>query len=257
VKLKDLLAARAPTQHPFIFTDESGVVVHDPSQPFYGIGMLKITDVGLWHDGLNRILDRMVSKIATPGSKRVSYEFRFASVTTNTVSFHEEIIDFFLAQQDGYFCALVVDKTVPGIEPIQACGSTWEALIKYSLTLIGHNINAGEKVSIVADNFQKPRNSPKYYEREMVAGLQGRALNAVMVESSASVLLQLVDVLLGCVISDFKAARVQNPDATKRQLAERLRRGYGAATFAHGRTWRNPNYFSVWPLRPNHLIGHP
>jgi hypothetical protein len=249
-----------PSPSPFIFTDESGVVAHDPSQPFYGIGMIKIADVGKWHHGLNRILDRMVSKlVALKGggvAKRTSYEFRFASVTYHTVSFHEELIDFFLAQPDGYFCGLIVDKTVPGVEPIKACGSTWDALIKYSITLLKNNIEPQENVTIVSDNFQKPTANPKYYEREVFNGLGGKALNVFMAESSASVLLQLVDVLLGCVIYDFKAAQVSYLDKVKGQLPARLRLGYGLKSLAtnDGRTLRTPNYFSVWPLKPKHLI---
>ena len=199
------MAAPPPTGFPFIFTDESGVVENEPSQPFYGIGMLKLSDAGRWSDATNRIIDRYVSGVEFRAASerqrgiaqgqpvapkvqlpRSAYELKFSQVKASTRPHYEELVDYFTGQGDGYFCAFVIDKRTPGIHPIRACGSPWNALIKYSLTLLRNNISSQERAIIVSDNYQKPRASPFYFEREIVSGLRTKAANAVMMDSSAS-----------------------------------------------------------------------
>jgi hypothetical protein len=256
--------------NPFIFTDESGVVKNEPSQPFYGIGMLKIADAGRWADATNRILDRHVSGVELRAEKerqrrlargevlppkiqlpRSAYELKFAEIKSSTRPQYDELIDFYTTQADGYFCALIIDKRAKGVDPIAACGSPWDALIKYSITLLRTNIGARERAIIVSDNYQKPKGHPQFFERELVAGLGARAANAVMMDSAASPLLQLVDVLLGCVMYHYKCPLiVPAPNAHKKAVADRLAAAYGVPSLARGFTRSSPNYLSVWPFVP-------
>jgi hypothetical protein len=258
------------SEFPFVFTDESGVVWKSPTEPFYGIGMLKVCDAGRWSDELNLRLDRLVSGVQErqkraddarllrgdpvplrPRFKRSHVEFHFSEITTWNRNYYEDLIDFFAAETDGYFSALVVDKTKPGVDPITACGTTWDALIKYSVTLLSKRITDEEKAIVISDNYQKPRKSPQYYERQIITGLRGKAANAVMIESSACVLLQLVDVLLGCVMYHYKAPRLPNIDNDKKLVADRLAAVYKVPTLAGG-NWRRtqPNHFDVWDFQP-------
>ena len=213
--------------------------------------MLKLSDAGRWFDGLNLLLDRYIAATSRPGVRRsrTSYEFHFSKLTTATRPFYEEMVDFFVAQPDGYFCCLVIDKNEPGVDPM-VCGSPWEALIKYSMTLLKSNIKEGERATIISDNYTKPRKSPKYYEREIAAGLGKKVTNALMMESSAAILLQLVDVLLGCVMYHFKLPRLGAIDADKRAVADRLAAAYRVPTLGMNLTKASPNYFSVWKFRP-------
>jgi hypothetical protein len=119
-------AAGPPSgEFPFVFTDEAGVPAFSPTEPFFGIGMLKISDAGVWNDDLNRLLDVFVSQMAQRGRriKRSEYEFKFSSITTHTRPFYERLIDYFVQRADGYFCAFVVDKRMPGINPIAAAAA--------------------------------------------------------------------------------------------------------------------------------------
>ncbi|MBV8579708.1 MAG: DUF3800 domain-containing protein [Candidatus Eremiobacteraeota bacterium] len=226
-----------------------------PTEPFFGIGMLKISDVGVWNDDLNRLLDVFVAQSARRGrrTRRSDYEFKFSAITTQTRPFYERMIDYFANRGDGYFCAFVVDKRVPGINPVAACGSTWDALITYSITVLRTNIGrerADERAIVVADNYQKPRAHTKYFERELVHALGTKIANVAMADSGSSNLLQLVDVLLGAVMYHHKLPVLQRVDADKKAVADRIARIYGVPTLAENLTKTAPNYFSVWQFRP-------
>ncbi len=221
--------------------------------------MLKISDAGVWNDDLNRLLDVFVSQMAQRGRriKRSEYEFKFSSITTRTRPFYERLIDYFVQRADGYFCAFVVDKRVPGINPIAACGSTWDALITYSITLLRTNVGKArddERAIVVADNYQKPRQHGKYFERELVQALGAKSVNVAMADSGSSQLLQLVDILLGAVMYHHKLPMLPRVDADKKAVADRVARAYGIPTLATNVTITVPNYFSVWQFRPRVAI---
>jgi len=112
------------------------------------------------------------------------------------------------------------------------------------------NIGAGERATVISDNYQKPRKSPFYYERALATGLGPKVTNVVMIESAASLMLQLVDVLLGCVMYHFKLPILTAVDADKRAVADRLAAAYRVPTLATSLTRNKPNYFSVWKLKP-------
>lgn len=253
-------AAGPPSgEFPFIFTDEAGVPAFSPTEPFFGVGMLKISDVGVWNDDLNRLIDVFVSQSAQQGRKmkRSAYEFKFSAITTQTRPLYERFIDYFASRPDGYFCAFVVDKRIPGINPIAACGSTWDAVITYSITLLRTNIarqRNDERGIVVADNYQKPRVHAKYFERELVQGLGQRVTNVAMADSGSSNLLQLVDILLGAVMYHHKLSVLRHPDADKRAVADRLAAAYGVPSLAANMTRTAPNYLSVWQFQPRMAI---
>ncbi len=117
------------------------------------------------------------------------------------------------------------------------------------------NIRESERATIVADFYQKPRKSPKFFERELVSGLGGKITNCTMMDSSASIMLQLVDVLLGAVMFHFKAPRLAAVDADKMSISNRLAAAYGVQGLGAAFTRKSPNYFSVWPFKPINKIG--
>lgn len=245
-------ATSSTATYPFIFTDESGVVATSITQPYYGIGMLKITDVGPWVDELNKLVDFYISTVAKAGVKRAraTYEFHFSNLTSGTRSFYEDLIDFYLKRPEAYFCALIIDKKQPDIDPIAVCGTQWDALITYSNTLLQTNIKDSERAVIISDYYQKPRKSIKYYERELAAKLGSKVANVVMMDSAASIMLQLVDVLLGCVMYHYKLPTLTGAHADKKALADKVAAAYGVTTLAQKMTKKHPNYFSVWPFKP-------
>ena len=246
--MSERAAAPPPSDaFPFVFTDESGVVTTAATQPFYGVGMLKVADAGRWSDELNLLLDRYVSTHARQGVRvpRNAYEFHFSRLTASSRGFYEQLIDFFVAQRDGYFCALVVDKASRGVDPFADCNGSWDALINFSARLIQSNVAPGERAIVVSDYYQRPRKDATYFERELIARSGGKVVNAAMLDSGASIMLQLVDVLLGCVMFHSKMPRLPAVDADKRAIADRLAAAYGVATLAGASTSTVPNYFRV------------
>lgn len=237
---------------PFVFTDESGVVEGDPNQPFYGIGLLKLTRVGPWNHDLNQILQQAVSaQAAAGGGKGKPFEFKFNRLNQPTYAHYEKLIDYFLTQVDGYFNAFVVDKNHPGININRIYPASWDALLGYSYQIINGNVRGTEKVIVISDNYQKPNSATQHYEDYLVHRLgPDKVRNVIMADSRSSMFLQLVDVLLGCVMYHYKRATLPARNAEKEQLSNKLAVAYNRADLSGRWTANNPNYFSVWPFRP-------
>ncbi len=238
---------------PFHFTDESGVVATDPTQPFYGIGLLKLTNVGPWNHGLNRILNQAVAAeaLAGRGIGGPRFEFKFNRVNRNNYGYYQSLVDYFLAQPDAYFNAFVVDKHQQGINIQNVYATAWEALLGYSYQVINPNIRGTEQAIVISDYYQKPNAAPEHYEDYLLRRIGPRLLNVTMADSSSSMMLQLVDVLLGCVMYHYKRSRLRVANTAKTALADRLASAYDRTDLQGTWTCRtNPNYFSVWPFVP-------
>jgi hypothetical protein len=186
---------------------------------------------------------------------RSAYELKFSEIKSSTQKHYEDMIDYFTTQTDGYFCALVLDKRMPGIDPIAIWGTPWDALIAYSVILFRNNVARSERAVVIADNYQKPKRHPHFFERQVVAALGNRAANVAMIDSAASVLLQLVDVLLGAVIYHHKLPTIPTPNVAKKAVADRLAAAYGIPTLVPNITRSSPNYFSVWNFKPSASDG--
>ena len=68
-------------------------------------------------------------------------------------------------------------------------------------------------------------------------------------ESHSSLLLQVVDILLGCVMFDYKnqVGLISEKLAVKQEMVvERLREKLNTKSLAQNKTYHKPNYFSVW-----------
>lgn len=72
-----------------------------------------------------------------------------------------------------------------------------------------------------------------------------------MLESHASLFIQLVDILVGCVVFDFrmKLEAAASPNPVKRELVEMLRMKVGVDSLAQKVEKTEPNRFTVWPFK--------
>lgn len=235
-----------------MFSDEAGVPAMSPTEPYFGIGVLKIADAGRWNDDLNHLLDQFVAGMSRHGRSkpRSHYEFKFKAITGSTRPHYDAMVDYFLRQTDGCFTALIVDKTVPGTNPIKACGSAYEAIIAYTSTVLKNRLDETERAILIADNYQRPRALPKYFEREIIRALGTRVANVTMTESHGSNMLQLVDVLLGAVMYHFKRSTLARVDTEKIAVADRIAAAYGVRDLAHTFKATAPNRFDVWRFQP-------
>ncbi|MBM3146280.1 MAG: DUF3800 domain-containing protein [Actinobacteria bacterium] len=242
------------TTRSLAFMDESGVL-GGAAQRFFALGLMKTTHTGPLSDAAHRILDRAISSV--PGGAQ-GFEFKFNSVTTNSLPFHLELIDAFFSQPDHYFCAFVLDKQRPGVNWQGYFESVWDAYLSYAKLVVRQNIDPDEEVCVIADYLGKPKKSPRYFESEVAACTgrkgpnQGRVFNACMLDSCSSLPIQVVDVILGGVRHAFLADREPQVtrDVNKDVISRRIRERVAVPTLARNLTKAAPRYFSVWELAP-------
>lgn len=240
----------------FGFIDETGVLHNDPGQRFFGIGLLKCEDTSAFYEETRILKNRLESKLAFAKQKKGlpakdgPFEFKFSSITKSSHEFYYDLINLYFKFSKLQFCSFVIDKSNPGIKIEEAFPDTWGAYIGYSKMLIKNNVSSGDKICILADFLGKPKASNKYYEPEIRT--LPAVYNATVIESHASLFIQLVDVLVGCVVFDFRRTRETGKsfDVFKAKVCDFLKGKLGVATLAENFTHHKPNYFSVWEFRP-------
>jgi len=235
----------------FGFIDETGVLSKDPNQRFYALGLLKIAETAPLYCELvllrNRILSVM-TRLEKP------FEFKFNHINRTNYKHYRTLIDLYFSFPQAAFCSFVVDKEAPGFQLEKYFRDVWEAYIGYSRLLVHKNMASGDKVCILADYYSKPKASTKFYEVELAKPDDkgnNPVFNVCMLESHASMYVQLVDVLVGCVVYDFRLQATPNVKANefKKGLVELVRRKLSVDSLAGELTKNMPNYFSVWPFK--------
>lgn len=237
------------------FIDETGVLNKDPKQRFFAIGLLKCADTSALLEELvvlkNRTMEKMRQVQAEKGlpvSAR-DFEFKFSSITKTSANFYRDLLSLYLKFPALQFNALVIDKANPGVNIEKFFPSTWEAYISYSKMLVRNNLRGSDQICVIADFLGKPRASSKYYEPELKS--LENVYNATFLESHASLLIQMVDVLIGCVVMDFRRAREPGAavDSVKAGVCDFLKVKLGKDSLAENITVSSPNYFSVWEFQ--------
>jgi len=240
----------------FGFIDETGVLHNDPDQRFFAIGLLKCEDTSALYEELRFLKNRAESKLdhdrqlkGLP-SKKGSFEFKFSSITKGSHEFYYELINLYFKFTKLQFCSLVIDKANPGVKIEEIFPNTWDAYIGYSKMLIKNNMNSEDRICVIADFLGKPKASNKYYEPEIKT--LSTVYNATVLESHASLFIQLVDVMVGCVVLDFRRAREQGKkfDVFKVKVCDFLKGKLKVESLAKNITKDEPNYFSVWEFKP-------
>ena len=239
----------------FGFIDETGVLHSASDQRFFAIGLLKCEDTSALYEELALLKNRAESKLDYErqlkglSKKRGSFEFKFSSITRGSHEFYYELINLYFKFSKLQFCSLVIDKANPEIKIDEVFPDPWDAYISYSKMLIKNNMRNDDRICIIADFLGKPKASNKYYEPEI------RALpfvyNATVLESHASLFVQLVDVMVGCVVLDFRRSREQGKkfDVFKAKVCDFLKGKLKAESLAKNFTKRDSNYFSVWEFK--------
>ena len=240
----------------FGFMDETGVLHSASDQRFFAIGLLKCEDTSALYEELRILKNRAESKLDFDrrakglSSKGGSFEFKFSSITRGSHEFYYELINLYFKFTKLQFCSLAIDKNNPEVKTEEVFPNTWDAYISYSKMLIKNNMNDSDRICIVADFLGKPKTSSKYYEPEIRT--LPAVYNATVLESHASLFIQLVDVMVGCVVLDFRRARESGKkiDIFKVKVCDFLKGKLKMESLASNFTKRYPNYFSVWEFKP-------
>lgn len=242
------------TTRSLAFMDESGIL-GGSAQRFFSLGLMKTQMSGPLSDAAHRVFDRAVSCIPGAGP---DFEFKFNSVTTSSLPFHLELIDAFFAQPEYFFCAFVMDKQRVDVNWQAYFGTVWDAYLSYVKLVVKNNIDSDEEVCVVADYLGKPKKSGKYFEAEVSTCVgttgpsPGRVFNACMLDSSSSLAIQIVDLILGGIRHSFLANRDPGVrrDAEKDAISIRICEHLGRETLSESFTNGHPHYFSVWEFKP-------
>ncbi len=232
--------------------DETGVLANDPQQPFFALGMLKLEKTAHLYRKLSLINDRAISALGS------QFEFKFNRINKNNKKFYLDFVDAFFSTGGLFFQALVIDKTHPRFDMNKHFPNTWEAQIAYTQHMMRHTVQSNEQVAVVADFLSKPKASNMFFEEEVPKTKYPHdpsaspVFNACMLESHASLLIQLVDVLLGLTLYDCKINKGIAPgNSAKIEVLERLKKQLGCTNFLHSRGFPGPPYFGVWFFDPS------
>ena len=242
------------TTRSLAFMDESGIL-GGSAQRFFSLGLMKTRMSGPLSDAAHRVLDRAVSCIPGAGP---GFEFKFNAVTISSLPYHLELIDAFFAQPVYHFCAFVMDKQRAGVGWQPYFGTVWDAYLSYAKLVVKNNIDSDEEVCVIADYLGKPTRSDRYFEAELAScpgqaqPSPGRVFNACMLDSSSSLAIQIVDLILGGIRHSFLADREPGArrDAEKDAVSIRIREHVERRTLSESFTNDRPRYFSVWELAP-------
>lgn len=264
----------------FAFIDETGNTAQDR---FFGLGMLLIEKVGPLYDAIKPLYDRArdlarlqkektindlqvnkkygeIAKIAK-SSKRFELKFKMIGFTNNTV--YRQIIRTYLKFPKCRFSAVVIDRKDPNFKPKEVFASPWYMYTSYAATLVAGDINnlSTCQVCVLADDLTKPKNISESFEDAIAKkvglklkkdGVSRSIFNIARLESHSSLMLQLVDVLLGCVVYDFKKeSNLISPKLAERQetVVQELRENLKRKSLADHFTANKPSYFNVWKMK--------
>ena len=240
----------------WVFIDETGVLANDRKQPIFALGMLKIEETSILYSDLFKISQRAKSKI------NQKFEFKFNKITQGNKDLYIDLVDIFFDHNQAFFKCLIIDKDNSTVNPNNYFNDVWEAQISYTKLLLKHTIEGNERVAVIADYLSKPKSSTKYFEKEIqnterknTTIKESVVFNSCMLESHASLFIQLVDVLLGLVIYDCKLERGVIPGTSGKTsvlnvLKNRLKTLGNNKSLCRSINANTNPYFGVWLFQP-------
>lgn len=237
----------------WIFMDETGLLVKDPAQPFFALGVLKLEKTATLYQQLDSLKQRARSGI------NPRFEFKFNRINRTNRRFYMDLVDLFFEFPGLYFKAFVVDTQHPGFDMEGYFTGAWEAQISYARLLLENVIAPDEQAAVLADYLHKPKSATLFFEdsvSQASRGYRGRAdsppvFNACMLESDASLFVQMVDVLLGLAVYDCKLRRgVHEANAAKNSVLNVLKDHLRTRDFSRTVDVSGPPYFGVWHFEP-------
>ena len=182
----------------FVFIDESGVV-GGTSQPLFVLGALKIADTAALTHGLARVRNRVCGR---HGTAVPQFEFRFSAITERTARAHREAVGLLSAEPEWELRVVAFDKArlEPGLTA--AHGSEWDARVGLTVGLVREIALPGERLCVLSDAVSRPSATGVFLERELERlardpEFAAEIFGAVTLESHASLVIQLVDVIVG------------------------------------------------------------
>lgn len=266
----------------FAFTDESGNSYQDR---FFGLGLLIIDDeIGDFYDSMKSYYDKAkdiaraqkiariseltkqgeYSQIAEIAKSTRKFELKFKYINSTNNSIYSTLIDNYFSFSNVRFCALIVDRQKRDNNVgLNSVFSPWDVYIQEAAMLIANNIKHLSPcgVCVLADDLSRPSSIKKSFERSLSDAINYRIVKNKIsstifgvsrLESHSSLLLQVVDILLGSVMFDYKNLQglISVKLAEKQEIVvNNLKKHLDYSSLAQSKTYNKPNYFSVWELK--------
>lgn len=229
----------------FCFLDESGSL-SNYTEPYFTVGLLKMS-----------MPYYLQSKILYERSKRNFHdEIKFNKISKNNIDFAKFIIDCLFDTRSLSFYSYTTHKKS---QYFQNNFSTdiWSAYEKITLKLLGASLGEKEILILVADHVTTPRDVK--FEVNIKKNFNGSkkrlALSGVCrFDSKSNDLLQVVDLIIGCINYDIKCENKLIPGSKyKLEIVEYLKNKVGILTFANG--FKNHN-FNIFIERDSGVVSN-
>ena len=235
---------RTNIKNKFVFMDETGLLNDTKNQPYFAIGLLKILDTSpMYH-----VFEKLLSK-AKQLHKKKNFEFKFADIRLTDYKIYMDLLNEYFSFSTASCAILVIDKTDPEFGYKSYFEDTWSAQIEYAKMLLKRDLSLDEMAIVIADHLPKPKASTKYFENEMRQN--SKVLNACMLESHASLFIQIIDVLIGAVVYDFKREKSRSLSHVGRNaVCDFLNKKLGRENLTNSFSVTKPNEFKVWQFKP-------
>lgn len=264
----------------FAFIDESGNLA---SERYFGIGMLLVEDAGSLYDAIRPFYDkaRDIAKVQkektvadclqngkyedlaaiAKASRGFELKFKYVNFTNNAI--YAELLRKYFTFPACRFSMIIVDRLDKDFRPKEIFANPWSMYLGYSALLLASNMNNLDacNVCVLADDLTKPKSIALTFENALHSkitqklkqdGHDRSIFNVTRLESHASLMLQLVDILLGAVVYDFKKASglIGEKLEQRQEVVVRAMRGtIGRSTLADHFTANRPSYFNVWKMK--------
>ncbi|MDO8609813.1 MAG: DUF3800 domain-containing protein [bacterium] len=263
----------------FGFIDESGNSTQDR---FFGLGLLIIDNtIGRFYDEMKSFYNKafeiaklhkekrinelktdnefdQISQIAN-STKRFELKFKYINFTNNSI--YEKLIQHYFTFTNLRFCVLVIDRKSK--EFSSSPFDPWDAYIHRAAMLLANNMKniSPCEICILADDISRPSRIKKPFEDSLQDSIKYRLnklssrdsiFGVARLESHSSLLLQIVDILLGAVMYDFKKEKgliSETLSLRQEKVVNRLRQILKVDSLVVNKTFHQPNYFSIWKLK--------
>jgi hypothetical protein len=217
---------KRPASYAFGFLDETGTL-GGLRDPFFAVGLMRSPDP--YH--LQRPIQRLRDK------HQFYDEIKWSKVSIKKLPLLTTLVDVFFGS-DATLSAYITDKQQHDV--ISRFGGQFRAYSCLSRQLVRASIRRGETMFLIADEYSTPPNETfeedvrdqvnKKLRRPAVAGVCRMRSNGVD-------LLQLIDLLLGAVVYEYKAKKGVVGTASykpKVQLLDYIKERAGVQTFVGG-----------------------
>lgn len=220
----------------FCFLDETGSLSNF-TDPFFTVGIIKMSQPYY-----------LMSKLHYERSKRNFHdEMHFNKLSKNNIGFAKLAIESFFDTNSAYFYSYSIDKCGEYFQR-EFRGDPWKAYEKLTIRLLEAALSEHEILILLADHVTTPKNIRFEVDvkKEMNNKIGRLALAGVCrIDSKASDLLQVVDLIIGIISYDLKieAGVIKGGDQYKKELLKFFKQNLGASGFMSGFRNRMFNIF--------------